>query len=131
MEDTLSKVESFLRSSLSEEQEAVSVYVERKRKCEEYAAELREEGNEEDAKKCDIVAYTIGDILGEEEVHIGQLRKMLEVIGVDPANERKGEEEGSEDIQKLSGELDDESIVDDEVVDELTTQISDFDKLFN
>lgn len=128
MDDTLTKVESFLRSSLSEEQEAVSVYVERKRKCEEYASELRENGDEETARKCDIVAYTINDILEEEEVHIGQLRKMLEVIGVNPSNEIKGEEEGQQDVDKLNNAS---NVENDEFIDELTTQISDFDKLFN
>ena len=128
MDDTLTKVESFLRSSLSEEQEAVSVYVERKRKCEEYACELRENGDEETARKCDIVAYTINDILEEEEVHIGQLRKMLEVIGVNPSNEIKGEEEGQQDVDKLNNAS---NVENDEFIDELTTQISDFDKLFN
>ena len=74
--------ESFIRQSLSEEQLAVSVYIDRKKVAEQYAMDARDLGNEELAKKFELVAKTLQDILEEEEVHIGQFRELLDQLNV-------------------------------------------------
>lgn len=94
--------EIFLRKSISEEQETVSLYLARKQEAEQYARECRQEGNEELAKKFDIIAYTLNDIMEEEQVHIGQFTEMLYLLGVTEEKEEEGKIEGKEDIQKLT-----------------------------
>ena len=80
--------ESFIRKSLSEEQLAVSVYIDRKKVAEQYAMDARDLGNEELAKKFELVAKTLQDILEEEEVHIGQFRELLDQLNVSKDKER-------------------------------------------
>lgn len=102
MEQTyLSDTESFLRKSISEEQLAISVYLDRKSIAERYAMDCRENGNQELANKFDIIAHTLQDILQEEEVHVGQLREMLDLINVSKEKEQEGTMEAEEDIEKL------------------------------
>jgi rubrerythrin len=102
MEQTyLSDTESFLRKSISEEQLAISVYLDRKTVAERYASDCRNSGNLELANKFDIIAHTLEDILQEEEVHVGQLREMLDLINVSKDKEQEGTIEAEEDIEKL------------------------------
>lgn len=102
MEETyLLDTESFLRKSLSEEQLAVSVYIDRKIIAERYAEECKSNGNDELGKKFETIAYTLQDILDEEEVHIGQFREMLNLIGVSLEKEEEGTKEAEEDIDKF------------------------------
>ena len=89
--------ESFIRKSLSEEQLAVSVYIDRKKVAEQYAMDARDLGNEELAKKFELVAKTLQDILEEEEVHIGQFRELLDQLNVSKDKEREGEDEAQQD----------------------------------
>ena len=89
--------ESFIRKSLSEEQLAVSVYIDRKKVAEQYAMDARDLGNEELAKKFELVAKTLQDILEEEEVHIGQFRELLDQLNVSKDKEREGEDEAQKD----------------------------------
>ena len=90
--------ESFIRKSLSEEQLAVSVYIDRKKVAEQYAMDARDLGNEELAKKFELVAKTLQDILEEEEVHIGQFRELLDQLNVSKDKEREGEDEAQQDV---------------------------------
>ena len=89
--------ESFIRKSLSEEQLAVSVYIDRKKVAEQYAMDARDLGNEELAKKFELVAKTLQDILEEEEVHIGQFRELLDQLNVSKDKERAGADEAQQD----------------------------------
>ena len=89
--------ESFIRKSLSEEQLAVSVYIDRKKVAEQYAMDARDLGNEELAKKFELVTKTLQDILEEEEVHIGQFRELLDQLNVSKDKEREGEDEAQQD----------------------------------
>lgn len=101
MEQTyLMDTESFIRKSISEEQQAISVYLDRKLIAQRYADDCRNNGNEELANKFDIIANTLQDILEEEEIHVGQLRQMLPLIGVDNTKETEGTEEAEHDIAK-------------------------------
>ena len=94
--------ESFIRKSLSEEQLAVSVYIDRKKVAEQYAMDARDLGNEELAKKFELVAKTLQDILEEEEVHIGQFRELLDQLNVSKDKEREGEDEAQQDAMTES-----------------------------
>ena len=94
--------ESFIRKSLSEEQLDVSVYIDRKKVAEQYAMDARDLGNEELAKKFELVAKTLQDILEEEEVHIGQFRELLDQLNVSKDKEREGEDEAQQDAMAES-----------------------------
>ena len=97
----INETEAFIRHSLSEEQLAIAVYLERKEKMIKYANKVKEQGDEELAKKFETMAYTFEDILAEEEVHVGQFREMLDLFNVSDTKEDEGEQEGEEDIDKL------------------------------
>lgn len=102
MEQTyISDTESFLRKSISEEELAVSVYIDRKTVALRYAEACRELDNEELAVKFETIAYTLQDILEEEQVHIGQFREMLTLLDVSNNKEKEGTEEARKDIQKF------------------------------
>ena len=97
----INETEAFIRHSLSEEQLAIAVYLDRKQKMLKYADKAKEQGDEELAKKFETMAYTFEDILAEEEVHVGQFREMLDLFNVSDTKEDEGEQEGEEDIEKL------------------------------
>ena len=100
-ESYIKDTESFIRKSLSEEQLAVSVYMDRKLVAERYAKDCREQGDERLASKFDTIAYTLQDILEEEQVHIGQFREMLSLLGTSNEKELEGSAEAKEDIKKF------------------------------
>lgn len=104
MEPNLKEVETYIRKSISEEQLAVAVYIEREQMAKEYADKCRNLGEIELAEKLDTLAYTLRDIASEEEIHIGQFREMLDILGVSDDNEDKGEEEAKEDAERLIDE---------------------------
>ena len=97
----INETEAFIRHSLSEEQLAIAVYLDRKQKMLKYADKAKEQGDEELAKKFETMAYTFEDILAEEEVHVGQFREMLDLFNISDTKEDEGEQEGEEDIEKL------------------------------
>ena len=94
MED-LSKIEEFIRKSISEEQLAVVDYLERKRKLEKILEDT------EDREKVQAFISTLEDIISEEKVHIGQLTEMLNLFEFSSYNEEKGKEEAKEDIKSF------------------------------
>lgn len=102
MDKLINESEAFIRHSLSEEQLAIAVYLDRKQKMLKYADKAKEQGNEELAKKFETVAYTFEDILQEEEVHIGQFREMLDLLNVSDSKEDEGEKEAEVDIAKFA-----------------------------
>lgn len=104
MESMLQETEAYIRKSISEEQLAIAVYLERKQLSENYANQCREKGNEELAKKFDVLAHTLEDIMQEEELHVGQFREMLDLFDVSDTQEDKGEDEAKEDTESIIGE---------------------------
>ena len=102
MKSYITDTESFIRKSISEEQLAISVYLDRKNIAQRYAEQFRNSGDEELAKKFDLIAYTLQDILEEEEVHVGQFRQMLyDTLEVSKDKEEEGAEEALQDSEKL------------------------------
>ena len=104
MESMLQETEAFLRKSISEEQLAIAVYLDRKQLCEKYKKQCEDSDNIELSKKFEALSYTFEDIANEEELHVGQFREMLDLIGVSDEYEDKGEDEAKEDIDKIMHE---------------------------
>ena len=90
-EEGYGKVEVLLRNLIADEQEAVSGYLKAAHKIKEKA----EEHN--DATGLKIVKVLL-DIAKEEEVHIGELNKLMKLIGVSDSAEKEGEKEASEKL---------------------------------
>ena len=101
MQSLIQEMEAILRKSISEEQEATSVYLKRQQLCQKYIELCRERGNIALANKLSVLAYTFEDIANEEELHIGQFTEMLDLLNISDSNEEKGEDEAKEDIEKL------------------------------
>lgn len=95
----MEELEALIRQSISEEQKAVTDYLNRKVLCEQLAQQA---DTQDIADKLNTIAYTLNDILEEEKVHIGQLEAMLPMLGVDPSKELEGAQEGQEDIDKFT-----------------------------
>ena len=90
-EEGYGKVEVLLRNLIADEQEAVSGYLKAAHKIKEKA----EEHN--DATGLKIVKVLL-DIAKEEEVHIGELNKLMKLIGVSDSAEKEGEKEAAEKL---------------------------------
>lgn len=90
-EEGYGKVEVILRNLIADEQEAVSGYLKAAHKIKEKA----EEHN--DATGLKIVKVLL-DIAKEEEVHIGELDKLMKLIGVSDSAEKEGEKEAAEKL---------------------------------
>ena len=90
-EEGYGKVEAILRNLIADEQEAVSGYLKAAHKIKEKA----EEHN--DATGLKIVKVLL-DIAKEEEVHIGELDKLMKLIGVSDSAEKEGEKEAAEKL---------------------------------
>ena len=90
-EEGYGKVEVLLRNLIADEQEAVSGYLKAAHKIKEKA----EEHN--DATGLKIVKVLL-DIAKEEEVHIGELDKLMKLIGVSDSAEKEGEKEAAETL---------------------------------
>ena len=90
-EEGYGKVEVILRNLIADEQEAVSGYLKAAHKIKEKA----EEHN--DATGLKIVKVLL-DIAKEEEVHIGELDKLMKLIGVSDSAEKEGEKEATEKL---------------------------------
>ena len=90
-EEGYGKVEVLLRNLIADEQEAVSGYLKAAHKIKEKA----EEHN--DATGLKIVKVLL-DIAKEEEVHIGELDKLMKLIGVSDSAEKEGEKEAAEKL---------------------------------
>ena len=90
-EDGYGKVEVILRNLIADEQEATAGYLKAAHKIKEKA----EEHN--DATGLKIVKVLL-DIAKEEEVHIGELNKLMKLIGVSDSEEKEGEKEATEKI---------------------------------
>ena len=91
----LSKIESLIRKSISEEQLAVYEYLKRKHKLEE----ILEDCDDSLGIKLQVFMNTLDDIIAEEKVHIGQLTEMLNLFDLSMYNEEKGSEEAKEEIK--------------------------------
>lgn len=89
-------IESIIRKSLSEEQEAVAAYLERKTRLEEYA----KYDDLDLTKKLQPFIVTLEDIINEEKVHIGQLTEMLNLFDINFRFENKGKDEAKKDIKE-------------------------------
>lgn len=85
----LDEVEKLIRKSLSEEEEAISNYLERK----QILICLLDETNDEDEQKIQTYINVLDDIISEEQIHVGQLRQLLTVFEIPSDNETKGKEE--------------------------------------
>ena len=90
-EEGYGKVEVLLRNLIADEQEAVSGYLKAAHKIKEKA----EEHN--DATGLKIVKVLL-DIAKEEEAHIGELNKLMKLIGVSDSAEKEGEKEAAEKL---------------------------------
>ena len=90
-EEGYGKVEVLLRNLIADEQEAVSGYLKAAHKIKEKAVEHN------DATGLKIVKVLL-DIAKEEEVHIGELNKLMELIGVSDSAEKEGEKEATEKL---------------------------------
>ena len=101
MEDYLKESEIFIRKSISEEQKTLSLYQQRKLEAENFAKLCRDNNDEITAKKFDTVAYTLQDIMEEEQIHIGQFTALLPILGGNTEKEEEGKKEGQEDINKF------------------------------
>ena len=96
MSENLEIIESNIRKSLSEEQEAISMYLNRKTLFESM------KDSDVDIDKLNTLIYTINDILEEEKVHVGQLREMLKLFDFSFEKEQEGEEEAKKDSKNES-----------------------------
>ena len=85
------KVEILLRNLIADEQEAVSGYLKAAHKIKEKAEEYN------DATGLKVVKVLL-DIAKEEEVHIGELDKLMKLIGVSDSAEKQGEKEAAEKL---------------------------------
>ena len=93
MQEELIEIESFIRKSISEEQEAISSYLDRI----DRSLEIQEGSQDpEFCKKLDQLMYTLEDIVKEEEMHVGQLREMLKLFDISNEKELEGEQEARE-----------------------------------
>ena len=90
-EEGYGKVEVILRNLIADEQEAVSGYLKAAHKIKEKAEEYN------DATGLKIVKVLL-DIAKEEEVHIGELNKLMKLIGVSDSAEKEGEKEAAEKL---------------------------------
>ena len=90
-EEGYGKVEVLLRNLIADEQEAVSGYLKAAHKIKEKA----EEHNDATGLK---IMKVLLDIAKEEEVHIGELNKLMKLIGVSDSAEKEGEKEASEKL---------------------------------
>ena len=96
MSENLEIIESNIRKSLSEEQEAISMYLNRKTLFESM------KDSDVDIDKLNTLIYTINDILEEEKVHVGQLREMLKLFNFSFEKEQEGEKEAKKDSENES-----------------------------
>ena len=90
-EEGYGKVEVLLRNLIADEQEAVSGYLKAAHKIKEKA----EEHNDATGLK---IMKVLLDIAKEEEVHIGELNKLMKLIGVSDSAEKEGEKEAAEKL---------------------------------
>lgn len=81
------KLEIILHASLSEEENAIAAYEKRAAKCKEH-------NNEQMAKM-------FQELADDEKVHAAQLRKALELLGL---NNQEKEQEDTEEATELLGE---------------------------
>lgn len=104
----INDIETMLRDSQSEEQDATARYVERKNKLEEIL-EISSDLDTEMRTKLEKLIYTFQDILEEEEVHIGQFAEMMNYFGISTEKQEEGSAEAIEDITSsgtgLSGDI--------------------------
>ena len=95
------EIEKMIRSSISEEQDAVSKYVERLsilEKCEDISDNIKK------------LIETFKDVADEERVHIGEFTQMLKEFDISDDKEEEGEEEAKERDAEIEDK--EESIVD-------------------
>lgn len=93
----INDIETMLRDSQSEEQDATARYVERKNKLEEIL-EISLDLDDETRTKIEKLIYTFQDILEEEEVHIGQFAEMMNYFNISTEKQEEGSQEAIEDI---------------------------------
>ncbi|MBQ3423230.1 MAG: hypothetical protein IJH34_16590 [Romboutsia sp.] len=88
-EEVCEKLEALIRKLISDEQDATASYLKAAHKVREKA---EEKGDSLGLK----IAKVFEDIANEEKVHIGELQKCLDQLGVSNKEELDGEKEASE-----------------------------------
>lgn len=91
-EDGYGKLEVILRKLLADEQTATAHYL-------KAAHKVREKAEEHDDKLGLKIAKVFEDIANEEKVHIGELQKCLELIGISNKEIQDGKKEVEEIIK--------------------------------
>lgn len=92
-EEGYGKVEVILRKLLADEQEAAASYM-------KAAHKIKEKAEEHQDLKGLKIAKVLEDIANEEKVHIGELDKLMKLIGVSSNLEKEGEQEAEEKMEK-------------------------------
>lgn len=92
-EDGYGKLEVILRNLIADEEQATAGYLKAAHK----VAEKAEEHQDELGLK---IAKVFEDLANEEKVHIGELKKCLELIGVSDKEQQEGEKEAREKIEE-------------------------------
>ena len=92
-EDGYGKVEVILRKLLADEQTATASYL-------KAAHKIKEKAEEHQDKVGLKIVKVLEDIANEEKVHIGELDKLMKLIGVSNKEEQEGENEASEKIER-------------------------------
>ena len=90
-EDGYGKLEVILRNLIADEEQATAGYLKAAHK----VAEKAEEKGDSLGLK---IAKVFKDLANEEKVHIGELKKCLELIGVSDKEQQEGENEVEEII---------------------------------
>ena len=99
----LEKAEMLIRKSLSEEEKAISDYLERKHTLEKM---LDKAETEDFLIKIQTYLTVLEDIIEEEQLHVGQLRQLLNVFELPLTKEQEGREETLDSYTEVMQQLD-------------------------
>ena len=104
--DRMNKAEMLIRKSVSEEEKAISDYLERRHQLEKML-EGDDIGSYVFSSKVSAYIEVLDDIIAEEQIHVGQLRQLLNVFEIPLQNEDKGKYETIQTYNKVLEEMSD------------------------
>lgn len=109
----LEEAEALIRKSISEEEKAVSDYLERKQQLIKIRRSLQYNAKYNNLlPNFDTFIDNLNDIIAEEQVHIGQLAQILRIFEISDENELKGREETMDSYTKIMQHVDEILIYD-------------------